>query len=66
MKTLIIILLLVLTLVGTVYSQNTVSTNKVFYSGETLVYKVKWTVSYTHLDVYKRQILKKGKKHSGL
>jgi len=44
MKTLRIILLFVLMLnVVVVYSQNIVSTNKVFYSGETLVYKVKWT-----------------------
>ena len=44
MKTLRIILLFVfvLNVVG-VYSQNTISTSKVFYSGETLIYKVKWT-----------------------
>jgi hypothetical protein len=44
MKALRIILLFVLTLnVVSIYSQNTFSINKVFYSGETLVYKVKWT-----------------------
>ncbi len=44
MKTLRIILLFVFVLnVAGVYSQNTISTSKVFYSGETLIYKVKWT-----------------------
>ncbi|HCY76714.1 MAG TPA: hypothetical protein DHV28_12410 [Ignavibacteriales bacterium] len=44
MKTLIIYLLFVFVFnVSSVYSQNTVGTSKVFYSGETLVYKVKWT-----------------------